>query len=182
MNSFDGDVDIDLTKPSYSVDSAFVVADDYLPPTRQSSSTGGADAPAIRQMSEEEMLEAAIKASLEDAQPDDHDAHAQEPIDSSDEEIDDDVDLSRSNTLADDFENTKKRKATNESIDAAPAPKKPKLDASASSSNFKSSFPAPSTEDSSLGPRDCTIQLRLPNGTTLTVRITPHRVDLTFGR
>eukprot|EP01122_Echinamoeba_exundans_P013007 TRINITY_DN5603_c0_g1_i1.p1 TRINITY_DN5603_c0_g1~~TRINITY_DN5603_c0_g1_i1.p1 ORF type:complete len:499 (+),score=101.91 TRINITY_DN5603_c0_g1_i1:165-1661(+) len=176
-NSFDGDVDIDLTKPSYSSSNAVVIDDDdapsYLPPTRQSSSAGGeSSAPQIRQMSEEEMLEAAIKASLEDAQPEDHDDNAQEPVDSCDDDGSgdgDDDDGSGIKISSDDIGHSKKRKAPSETAVAAPTSKKPKLEETTSSSNsFQSTYPAPLEEDPSRGPKDCTIQLRLPNGTTMT--------------
>lgn len=189
MNSFDGDrsdVDFDLTDSGSrrnrgrSSRAIFIDDDDNdddfqpeaLPPTRQSSTAGGSQTKKdVRHMSEEEMLEAAIRASLEDdgATPASDKSGVNVEDESSEEDEEEPEEEQEQHTLI------KKRKSD---VLSTPEPtleesnaKRAKIDSHHNSSPApRSNFPEPQAEDQSRGSKDCTIQIRLPTGSTLTVR------------
>lgn len=184
-NSFDGDFsEVAPTLPKKkSRQSAIIIASDddadflsHVPPTRQSSSinngSSASGAPIIRHLSEEEELEAAIRASLEPQQGDSSLGHNGFSEDADDvfgngQEI-------RSN---------REKRVASEPPAGAPGAKRTKVEESSSSSRsaasiaateespFVCEYPQPILEgENGSVVKDCTIQLRLPNGTTLTVR------------
>lgn len=121
-------------------------------------------------MSEEEQLAAAIQASLQDdaaEQGSGNNKNADSSSDEEEEEEDDDEEgAARSSSQ-------KKRKASDEAASVAVAPLPAKRSKSGETqeakTEFKSEFPVPLEDDPSKS-KDCTIQLRLPNGSVMTVR------------